>query len=256
MLDGQQRTCTRSRSQAQQCDDPLPDIQNFGAPEKRRPRRRQQWHKCGLADQSCDCPAQRGRRGHARNGNALAYSCLEDNGQYGFQGAAARALSLITTRSSATTPTTGKPGSTAAAVTGARSSGASTGSPLPTTMYTTTSGRGCGPTPTTAPSMSNTTISPQPGRGHSFMRSATTCSWPTIRLSITQSRTGPDLGGFPDGAVYISESGADPRVPGPYRRTLAITDNVFLDNWSGVVLWESADRFCGHRTTRTPIIAL
>ena len=58
-------------------------------------------------------------------------------------------------------------------------------------------------------------------------------------------KDGPHLGGFPDGAVYISESGADPRVPGPYRRTLAITDNVFLDNWSGVVLWESADRFCG-----------
>src|SRR5579875_643514 len=56
---------------------------------------------------------------------------------------------------------------------------------------------------------------------------------------------GPKLGGFPDPAVYISESGADRRVPGPYGDTLAITDNTFTDNWSGVVLWENADRYCG-----------
>jgi parallel beta helix pectate lyase-like protein len=55
---------------------------------------------------------------------------------------------------------------------------------------------------------------------------------------------GPHVGGFPDAAVYISESGADRRVPGPYGNTLAITGNTFTDNWSGVVLWENADRFC------------
>jgi hypothetical protein len=55
---------------------------------------------------------------------------------------------------------------------------------------------------------------------------------------------GPHTGGFPDGAVYISESGADRRIPGPYGNTLAITGNTFTDNWSGVVLWENADRFC------------
>jgi len=56
---------------------------------------------------------------------------------------------------------------------------------------------------------------------------------------------GPRLGGFPDSAVYISESGADPRVPGRYGNTLAITGNTFINNWGGVVLWENADRFCG-----------
>jgi hypothetical protein len=45
--------------------------------------------------------------------------------------------------------------------------------------------------------------------------------------------------------VFISESGADSRVPGPYGDTLAITGNTFRDNWSGVVLWENADRYCG-----------
>jgi hypothetical protein len=56
---------------------------------------------------------------------------------------------------------------------------------------------------------------------------------------------GPNVRGFPDPAVYISESGADSRVPGPYGGTLAITGNTFTDNWAGVVLWENADRFCG-----------
>jgi hypothetical protein len=55
---------------------------------------------------------------------------------------------------------------------------------------------------------------------------------------------GPKLAGFPDSAVYISESGADRRVPGRYGQTLAITGNTFVDNWGGVVLWESADRYC------------
>jgi hypothetical protein len=56
---------------------------------------------------------------------------------------------------------------------------------------------------------------------------------------------GPSLPGFPDPAVYISESGGDSRVPGRYSGTIEITGNAFTDNWSGVVLWESADRFCG-----------
>lgn len=56
---------------------------------------------------------------------------------------------------------------------------------------------------------------------------------------------GPNLGGFPDPAVYISESGADSRVAGPYADMLVITANTFIDNWAGVVLWEDANRYCG-----------
>lgn len=55
---------------------------------------------------------------------------------------------------------------------------------------------------------------------------------------------GPNLGGFPDSAVYISESGADSRIQGSYGNVLAITDNTFTDNWGGVVLWENANRYC------------
>jgi Right handed beta helix region len=56
---------------------------------------------------------------------------------------------------------------------------------------------------------------------------------------------GPKLGGFPKSAVYISESGSDRRVRSRFSDATMITGNVFTDNWSGVVLWESADRFCG-----------
>jgi Right handed beta helix region len=57
---------------------------------------------------------------------------------------------------------------------------------------------------------------------------------------------GPANPGFPTGAIYISESGGDARVPNSAGiKTLTISGNTFTDNWSGVVLWESADRFCG-----------
>lgn len=56
---------------------------------------------------------------------------------------------------------------------------------------------------------------------------------------------GPKLQGFPDSAVYISESGADSRVPGPFGSMLEITDNTFTDNWGGVVLYENSNRYCG-----------
>jgi hypothetical protein len=57
--------------------------------------------------------------------------------------------------------------------------------------------------------------------------------------------TGAADSGFPDSAVYISESGGDSRVPNSFGyNTLAIEGNTFTDNWGGVVLWENADRFC------------
>jgi Right handed beta helix region len=56
---------------------------------------------------------------------------------------------------------------------------------------------------------------------------------------------GPRNDGFPTGAIYISESGSDPRLPTSYNKTFAITGNLFTDNWSGVILWENANRFCG-----------
>ncbi|MFF0340471.1 right-handed parallel beta-helix repeat-containing protein [Kribbella sp. NPDC004875] len=56
---------------------------------------------------------------------------------------------------------------------------------------------------------------------------------------------GPANHGFPTPALYISESGSDARVTGVFSQTFEISRNVFTDNWSGVILWENADRFAG-----------
>ncbi|GAA1134188.1 right-handed parallel beta-helix repeat-containing protein [Kribbella jejuensis] len=56
---------------------------------------------------------------------------------------------------------------------------------------------------------------------------------------------GPTNTGFPTPALYISESGADKRVPGMFNQTFEVSGNVFTDNWAGVILWENADRFAG-----------
>ena len=55
---------------------------------------------------------------------------------------------------------------------------------------------------------------------------------------------GADNEGFPEGAIYISESGGDSRVPGPYSGTALINGNDFTDNWGGVILWEDSNRYC------------
>ncbi len=55
----------------------------------------------------------------------------------------------------------------------------------------------------------------------------------------------PALGGFPDAALYISESGSDARVPSRYGTTFVVTDNAFDDNWGGVVIYENSNRACG-----------
>lgn len=59
---------------------------------------------------------------------------------------------------------------------------------------------------------------------------------------------GPRNPSFPTGAVYISESGSSPQVRGPFGQSFEVTGNVFDDNWSGVVLWENSNRFCGNRS--------
>ncbi|HEY6736291.1 MAG TPA: carbohydrate binding domain-containing protein [Candidatus Saccharimonadia bacterium] len=57
---------------------------------------------------------------------------------------------------------------------------------------------------------------------------------------------GPANIGFPTGAIYLSESGGDSRVANSHNySTIEVTGNSFTDNWSGVVEWENADRYCG-----------
>lgn len=55
---------------------------------------------------------------------------------------------------------------------------------------------------------------------------------------------------FPSATIYVSESGGEPRIPARTDR-LVISGNRFVDNWSGITLWENADRFCNspHNTS-------
>jgi len=63
-------------------------------------------------------------------------------------------------------------------------------------------------------------------------------------LSHNAWAAGPQLGGFPDSAIYISESGGDSRIPGDYSGQASIRGNTLTDNWGGVVVWENSDRHC------------
>jgi nitrous oxidase accessory protein NosD len=61
-------------------------------------------------------------------------------------------------------------------------------------------------------------------------------------------------GNFPISAIYISQSASDRRISGPYGARLEITGNVLINNWSGVVLWEDADRFCRQTGSPCPLV--
>jgi Right handed beta helix region len=63
-----------------------------------------------------------------------------------------------------------------------------------------------------------------------------------VRNALVKGPTNPK---FPASAIYLSESGSDNRVDGPYGKAFQVTGNVFTDNWSGIVAWENADRFAG-----------
>ena len=56
---------------------------------------------------------------------------------------------------------------------------------------------------------------------------------------------GPSSPGFPTLVIYVSESGSDSRVATSYSKSFQITRNTFVNNWSGVILWENSNRFCG-----------
>lgn len=63
-----------------------------------------------------------------------------------------------------------------------------------------------------------------------------------VRNAIVAGPTNP---GFPASAIYLSESGSDPRAGSTYGSSFQVAGNVFTDNWAGIVAWENADRFAG-----------
>jgi hypothetical protein len=53
-------------------------------------------------------------------------------------------------------------------------------------------------------------------------------------------------GGVPYGAaIYLNGSGGDANVPGNYSGSLDVTNNVFTDNWDGVIAYQNPNRLCG-----------
>jgi hypothetical protein len=67
----------------------------------------------------------------------------------------------------------------------------------------------------------------------------------TIRHNNTvEGKAFADRGdNFPAATIYFSESGGEPRVKARTKK-LDFYGNLLTDNWSGVTVWENADRFC------------
>ncbi|MER5474663.1 right-handed parallel beta-helix repeat-containing protein [Streptomyces sp. NPDC002685] len=64
------------------------------------------------------------------------------------------------------------------------------------------------------------------------------------RNNWVEGRKAADSGdSFPFATVYLSESGGEPRVKARTDK-IEIYRNVLENNWSGITLWENADRFC------------
>ncbi|MER6981128.1 right-handed parallel beta-helix repeat-containing protein, partial [Streptomyces carpinensis] len=64
------------------------------------------------------------------------------------------------------------------------------------------------------------------------------------RNNWVEGRRSADLGDdFPFATVYLSEAGGEPRIKARTDK-IEIYRNVLENNWNGITLWESADRFC------------
>lgn len=62
-------------------------------------------------------------------------------------------------------------------------------------------------------------------------------NWPAGRGFVDRSDN------FPVATIYLSEAGGEPRVPARTDK-IEIYNNVLENNWSGITLWENADRYC------------
>lgn len=64
------------------------------------------------------------------------------------------------------------------------------------------------------------------------------------RNNWVEGRKAADSGdSFPFATVYLSESGGEPRIKARTDK-IEVYRNLLENNWSGITLWENADRFC------------
>ena len=175
--------------------------------------------------------------------NVARHNCLERNGQYGFQGAGSN---LLIDRNEISNNNTGDweahvPGCGCTGggkfwdVNGATITNNYVHDNLSVGLWADTNDR--------AFEFSGNYISGNSGPGifYEISYNAKITNNTFVRNGLVDGPTNP---GFPTGAIYLSESW----WRHAYRRR-EIFDarhfgNVFTDNWSGVILWENADRFC------------
>jgi hypothetical protein len=178
------------------------------------------------------------------SGNVLAYSCLKDNGEYGFQGGGA-GITVDHDEVVGNNTDNWEARQSGCGCTGGAKFWGANGATVTSNYVHDNLGPGLwADTNNRGFDVEHNYVAGNQGEGfiYEISYNLRLADNTFIRNGLV---AGPRLGGFPEPAVYISESGADNRVPGPYGDTLAITGNTFTDNWSGVVLWENADRYCG-----------
>ena len=180
--------------------------------------------------------------------DVLTDSCLTENGQYGFQSYSAtgpRTVTVTDNEISDNDTANYTAPQWAAAAPAAPSSGRRPGRRSPATMCTTMHLSGSGPTPTIPASTFPTITSPTTTARRSPTRSATTRRSPTTRSSGTRSASARPIRASPRAPSTSPSPGAIPGYPAGMAQRSSISGNVFTDNWSGVVLWENANRYCG-----------
>ena len=188
-------------------------------------------------------------------GNVASYNCLKDNSQYGFQGYGPNGgeSNIVLDHNEIVGNNTGN---WEAKIDGCGCTGGgkfwdvrNVGSPI--TTFTTTRASASGQTPTTTTSCSRATGSRTTTAQAIFWEISYNAAIRNNVIRHNQVVDGPARlrsgDNFPDAAIYISESGGDPRVPYDLvgSPTIDISNNLIEDNYNGVTLWENADRYCG-----------
>jgi hypothetical protein len=57
------------------------------------------------------------------------------------------------------------------------------------------------------------------------------------------------------GAIYISQSGSDPRAGSTYGSQFLVSGNDLIDNWDGIILYDNSGRVCGTSGVACTLVA-
>jgi len=188
----------------------------------------------------------------AADNNVVSYNCLKDNGQYGFQTAGGTVKALLDHNE-----ISGNNAANTEQTAGIENCGCSGGGKFWDSREITVTNnyvhdnKGAGlwaDTINVGFLIEGNWIENNDGEGI-YMEISYNFNIKNNVLKHNGTVFGPKNPGFPTGAIYISESGADSRVTtatNNFNQTADISGNLFQDNWGGVVLWENSNRFCSN----------